>query len=53
MLRLLKFLLSHFASKQLVVSEKFSFHKRNHKEGGRLWHRVSPVDLEVFQMVLS
>lgn len=53
MLRLLKFLLLHFASKQLVVSEKFCFHKRHHKEGGWLWHRVSPVDSEVFQILLS
>lgn len=53
MLRLLRFLFLHFASKQLAVSEKFCFHTRHHKEGGRLWHRVSPVNSEAFQMVFS
>lgn len=53
MQRLLKFLLLHFASKQLFVSEILCFHKRHHKEGGRLWHRMSTVNLEVCQMMLS
>lgn len=53
MQRLLKFLLLHFASKQLVVSGIFCFHRRHHEEGGGLRHRMSSVNLEVCQMMLS
>lgn len=37
---MLRHLLLHFASKQLVVSEISCFHKRHHEEGGRLLHMI-------------
>lgn len=53
MQRLLKFLSLHFASKQLVVSEVFWFHKNHCEEGGRVRHRMSALNMGVCHMVVS